>query len=138
MTQKKTGPLYRDRLYILPENYYIKSPPPSGLAASSFEVAIAHEFKTLASLRHPHIISVLDYGFARDDAGETSPFFTMEFLQNSLTLLTACELVTVEKRIELLIKNASNDQLQYIQYCYHYRIIRELCLTRRLIRRKEH
>ncbi|MFO0572688.1 MAG: AAA family ATPase [Polyangia bacterium] len=39
-------------------------------------VAIANEFKTLASLRHPHIISVLDYGF--DEEG--SPFFTMELL----------------------------------------------------------
>lgn len=39
-------------------------------------LAIAHEFRTLSSLRHPHIISVLDYGF--DDEG--SPFFTMEIL----------------------------------------------------------
>ncbi|MBL9008144.1 MAG: AAA family ATPase [Myxococcales bacterium] len=39
-------------------------------------LAIANEFRTLSSLRHPHIISVLDYGF--DDEG--SPFFTMELL----------------------------------------------------------
>src|SRR3954463_9437629 len=28
-----------------------------------FRVALANEFRILASLRHPHIISVLDYGF---------------------------------------------------------------------------
>ncbi len=39
-------------------------------------MAIANEFRTLASLRHPHIISVLDYGFDQDGA----PFFTMELL----------------------------------------------------------
>ena len=38
--------------------------------------AIANEWKTLASLRHPNIISVLDYGFDQ----EGSPFFTMELL----------------------------------------------------------
>lgn len=38
--------------------------------------AIANEFRTLASLRHPNIISVLDYGFD----SEGSPFFTMELL----------------------------------------------------------
>ena len=34
---------------------------------------IAHEFQVLAGLRHPHIISVLDYGFDAD----RQPFFTM-------------------------------------------------------------
>ena len=42
-------------------------------------MAIANEFRTLASLRHPHIISVLDYGF---DA-EGAPFFTMELLPDA-------------------------------------------------------
>lgn len=43
---------------------------------------LAQEFKTLASLRHPHIISVLDYGFY--DANQ--PYFTMELLQNAKPL----------------------------------------------------
>lgn len=42
-------------------------------------LAIAHEFRTLASLRHPHIISVIDYGFDEDG----SPFFTMELLPDA-------------------------------------------------------
>ena len=48
-------------------------------------LAIAQEFRTLASLRHPHIISVLDYGFS-DDA---QPFFTMELLRDAQPLLAA-------------------------------------------------
>jgi tetratricopeptide (TPR) repeat protein len=39
------------------------------------QTALAQEFRTLASLRHPYIISVLDYGFAGEQ-----PFFTMDYL----------------------------------------------------------
>ena len=35
-------------------------------------LALAKEFKVLATLRHPNIISVLDYGFDE----ERNPFFT--------------------------------------------------------------
>ncbi len=52
---------------------------------SSFRLALALEFKTLASLRHPNIISVLDYGFDDDQ----QPFFTMDLLENSQTILEA-------------------------------------------------
>lgn len=40
-------------------------------------LALAREFQTMASLRHPNIISVMDYGF---DAGH--PYFTMSMLEN--------------------------------------------------------
>src|SRR5688500_9643550 len=42
-------------------------------------IALSHEFKTLASLRHPHIVRVLDYGF---DA-EKRPYFTMEYIEEA-------------------------------------------------------
>jgi tetratricopeptide (TPR) repeat protein len=45
-------------------------------------LVLAQEFKTLASLRHPHIISVLDYGFY--DANQ--PYFTMELLEDAKPL----------------------------------------------------
>ena len=48
-------------------------------------VSIANEFRTLASLRHPSIISVLDYGFDQ----EGSPFFTMELLPEQQPFTTA-------------------------------------------------
>jgi hypothetical protein len=45
---------------------------------SQLRLALAYEFQTLGSLRHPHVIGVLDYGF---DA-EQSPYFT-NFRQNA-------------------------------------------------------
>lgn len=52
---------------------------------SEFEALRIHltqEFRTLAGLRHPHIVSVLDYGFDRDH----QPYFTMELLEGGNTL----------------------------------------------------
>jgi serine/threonine protein kinase len=51
----------------------------------ALRMALAQEFRTLAALRHPNIISVLDYGFD----GQGSPFFTMELLPNAQTLVRA-------------------------------------------------
>src|SRR5947209_5980623 len=42
-------------------------------------LALAEEFKTLASLNHPNVINVLDYGF--DD--QHQPYFTMLLLENA-------------------------------------------------------
>src|SRR5688572_13971244 len=53
--------------------------------SNNFQLALAQEFKTLASLRHPHIISVLDYGF--DEVRQ--PYLTMELLKNAPTLVEA-------------------------------------------------
>ncbi len=46
-------------------------------------MALANEFRTLASLRHPNIISVMDYGFTDEDL----PFFTMEILDTPQNIL---------------------------------------------------
>ena len=48
-------------------------------AKTDLRVALAQEFQTLASLRHPHIISVLDYGFDRLQ----QPYFTMTLLEDA-------------------------------------------------------
>ena len=44
----------------------------------SFELALANEFKILGSLRHPNIVSVLDYGFDQ----QRLPYFTMDLLSH--------------------------------------------------------
>ena len=57
----------------------------SAIPESALRLLLAQEFRTLASLRHPHIISVLDYGF--DSEGR--PFFTMELLEQAVDLKEA-------------------------------------------------
>ncbi len=63
-------------------------------------IALANEFQTLASLRHPNIISVLDYGF--DDA--LRPYFTMTLLNEPQTLLEVAADLPLTHQIKLLIQ----------------------------------
>jgi predicted ATPase len=79
-----------------------------------FKVALTNEFRTLASLRHPHIISVLDYGF--DDADQ--PYFTMERLDGACTLL---EVAAGLNQIEVV--NCLIPVLQALDYLHRRRII---------------
>ncbi|MDZ4764232.1 MAG: protein kinase [Chloroflexota bacterium] len=79
--------------------------------SENFGVALAQEFKTLASLRHPYIISVLDYGFEKPELalqttvstdGRPQPYFTMELLDKAQTLSDAARDRTLTGRIELI------------------------------------
>src|SRR5690349_21654594 len=79
--------------------------PPSQLQLATLtsdsadrQLALGREFRTLASLRHPHIISVLDYGFM----DHQQPFFTMELLENAQTIVAAAEHKPLEAKIDLL------------------------------------
>jgi predicted ATPase/tRNA A-37 threonylcarbamoyl transferase component Bud32 len=60
---------------------------------------LAHEFRTLASMRHPHIISVLDYGFDND----LQPFFTMTLLEKALPVDLAAKKVSHEQKVAYLV-----------------------------------
>lgn len=61
---------------------------------------LAEEFRTLAALRHPNIISVLDYGF--DAMGQ--PFYTMELLQGAQSLLQGAQDRPDSQKLDLLIQ----------------------------------
>src|SRR5258708_8106355 len=61
-------------------------------------LALAQEFQTLASLWHPNIISVLDYGFDT----EHQPYFTMDLLENPLRLTDYGRTIQVQDKIPLL------------------------------------
>ncbi len=63
-------------------------------------VTLAQEFRILASLRHPNIISVLDYGF--DDTRQ--PYVTMELLDHAQTLLDAAQDQPMPARLDLLVQ----------------------------------
>lgn len=70
------------------------------ITESRRRLALAREFRTLAALRHPNIISVLDYGFAAN--GE--PFFTMELIERPRTLLEAASGLPELQKIDLLVQ----------------------------------
>lgn len=86
------------RVNVAPEQLHFASR--SHATGEALLLALAQEFKTLASLRHPHIISVLDYGF---DAHH-QPYFTMELLDQPQTLLAASKDQPLDVKINLLIQ----------------------------------
>lgn len=69
-----------------------------GSAASALRLLLTQEFQTLASVRHPNIIVVLDYGFDEDG----HPYFTMELLEHARTILRAAQGASIEQRVGLL------------------------------------
>ncbi len=79
-----------------------------------FHLALAHEFKILASLRHPNIISVLDYGF--DEARQ--PYFTMDLLANAQNILDAGRGQPLHGQVSLLIQ-----MLQALMYLHRRGIL---------------
>ncbi|MBI3768839.1 MAG: AAA family ATPase [Deltaproteobacteria bacterium] len=85
----------------------------TGLAVSSPDarVVLADEFRILASLRHPNIISVLDYGF--DDDRE--PYFTMDLQENARTIVEAGTDQPLAVQLDLLVQTLR--ALVYLHRC---------------------
>lgn len=79
----------------------------------TLRLALAQEFRILASLRHPNIISVLDYGFE-----EGSPYFTMDYLDGAHSLLEAGEGKPLGEQIHLLV-----EVLQALAYLHRHGIL---------------
>ncbi len=77
-------------------------------------LALSHEFRILAALRHPHIISVLDYGF--DSSG--NPFYTMDYLHKAKPLTDALAGATLEQKVSAFI-----DLLHVLRYLHQHQII---------------
>jgi serine/threonine protein kinase len=67
---------------------------------ATMQLALAREFHMLASLRHPNIISVLDYGF--DVARQ--PYFTMDLLPAAQTILAVAAEVQPAARVDLIVQ----------------------------------
>ena len=61
---------------------------------------LTQEFRILASLRHPNVITVQDYGF--DDDGH--PFFTMELLHDARDIVRESITLSLIEKIQLLIQ----------------------------------
>ncbi|MCY1076528.1 serine/threonine-protein kinase [Archangium lansingense] len=75
---------------------------------------LAREFELLASLRHPNIISVLDYGFD----GQRRPYLVLEFLEGAQTITEAAWEQPRTVQAELL-----NQMLQALLYLHRRGII---------------
>ncbi|HVU12019.1 MAG TPA: serine/threonine-protein kinase, partial [Phototrophicaceae bacterium] len=68
--------------------------------SESLRLAITREFETLATLHHPHVVEVIDYGF--DTAQQ--PYFTMAYLDHAQPLDEAARSMPLAGRVELLIQ----------------------------------
>src|SRR5258706_7994953 len=77
-------------------------------------VALAQEFQWLASLRHPYIIAVLDYGFD----SERQPYFTMELLNGAQTIREAARSIPRDEQLALFVQ-----VLQALTYLHRRGII---------------
>jgi len=69
---------------------------------SNIRMALAQEFRLLSSLRHPHIISVLDYGFDENRV----PYYTMDLLKNAQTVVNYALDRPRKEQIRVLIQIA--------------------------------
>jgi len=65
-----------------------------------FRLALAREFKLSASLRHPNIVQVLDYGFD----GERQPYYTMELLKQPRSLFEVGVEASLEQQVSLIVQ----------------------------------
>jgi tetratricopeptide (TPR) repeat protein len=67
---------------------------------SDHNLTLAQEFQALATIRHPQIISVYDFGFDR----QRMPYFTMEYIEGGQDILAYGQGLALEKKIDLIIQ----------------------------------
>lgn len=85
------------RVYIRRDN---RSDDSISTETHEMRLILAQEFRTLAGLRHPNVITVLDYGF---DA-ESQPYYVMEVLRNTRTLTMAAVDQPIMVKVDLLLQ----------------------------------
>jgi tetratricopeptide (TPR) repeat protein len=85
---------------ITPTNLPENTPTLGIMSTNDTRVVLAHEFQTLASLHHPHVISVLDYGFNE----QRQPYFTMTLLDNPKPITQAAAEQPHEFKVNLLLQ----------------------------------
>lgn len=116
------GAVYRAYDRLTGEELALKqvTTPPVRLGFASragdlnLHIALAQEFKTLTSLRHPNIVSVRDYGFDE----QRQPFFTMDLLEDANTIIEAGQGQTVDTQVDMLIQ-----LLQALAYLHRRRVL---------------
>jgi predicted ATPase len=87
---------------------------PSSADTMNTRLALANEFQVLASLHHPNIIRVLDYGFDL----EKRPYFTMSLLEGAKPITDYAADKSLKEKVRLLI-----EMLQALAYMHRRNII---------------
>ncbi len=100
-TDRLTGDTIALKQVQVPVEYLQFMSRPSESMSQNMQTSLAREFQTLATLRHPNIISVLDYGFVQIET-KPQPFYTMTYLSEAVTLVAAGEHLSVPDKITLL------------------------------------
>lgn len=72
----------------------------SGDSEHDLRLSLTREFQSLASLRHPNIIGVIDYGF--DD--DRQPYFTMDVLEEAQNVLEIGEGLSLIDKVDLIVQ----------------------------------
>ncbi len=81
---------------------------------ADFRLRLAHEFRIAASLCHPYVIRVLDYGFDSD----LLPYFTMQLLDSAQPLFEPGTTVSFENTLRLLMQT-----LQALTYLHRNHVL---------------
>ncbi len=112
------GQVYRALDHLTGETVALKRVNTRGLHGAgdpALHLALAHEFQALAGLRHPYIIGVRDYGFDLASTSETpremhgdappvrQPYFTMDLLYNSRSLVAVGQWLDPKAKVRLLL-----------------------------------
>lgn len=84
---------------------------------TNFLTALAVEFRTLAGLRHPNIVRVMDYGFTFEE-GKAQPYFTMEYLPGAKPLTSAAADQPLEIQVRWL-----NEMLMALAYLHRRGVV---------------
>lgn len=115
------SPVAVKRVTVPPDQITLASPG----EADSFDLALAQEFRALATLRHPHVISVYDFGFGR----QGQPYYTMEYLDGGQTILEGNEALSLPEKAKLIVQ-----MLQALVYLHRRGILhRDLKPTNALV-----
>lgn len=97
---------------MIPNEQVITNSTPDPTQQS--HMTLATEFRTLSTLRHPHIISVLDYGFNE----QQHPYYTMELLENAYPITEIAQHVSPNIKLSLIVK-----MLQALSYLHRRGIL---------------
>jgi tetratricopeptide (TPR) repeat protein len=110
-TDRLAGERVALKRVLTPANQLLMDSASGGLR---LRMSLAKEFQTLATLRHPHIISVLDYGF--DD--KRRPYYTMTLLDEPMTIIQAAHGRSLNYKVHLLVQT-----LQALAYLHRRGIL---------------